>query len=155
MVRDAKTIEANYRMTHEQKLSRREIARRLHITRKAVKKYLEDPLGNVVVRKPRRCKLDSFKPLIRELLDQWPRASCVVIGQGIRSLGYTGGQSILQEYVATLRRIRKPARAYVRIESNPGDCFQIDWGHFGSIDYQGDKRKLYAFCCIECHSRQL
>jgi hypothetical protein len=43
----------------------------------------------------------------------------------------------------------------VRIESNPGDCFQIDWGHFGAIDYQGDKRKLYAFCCIECHSRRL
>lgn len=155
MVTDPKTIEAIYRMTHEQKLSRREIARQLHITRRTVKKYLENPLGTVVVRKPRRSKLDPFKPVIRELLDQWPRASCVVIGQRIRSLGYTGGRSILQEYVATLRRVRKAAQAYVRIESNPGDCFQIDWGHFGAIDYQGDKRKLYAFCCIECHSRRL
>jgi len=101
MVTDPKTIEAIYRMTHEQKLSRREIARQLHITRRTVKKYLENPLGTVVVRKSRRSKLDPFKPVIRELLDQWPRAGCVVIGQRIRSLGYTGGRSILQEYVAT------------------------------------------------------
>ena len=73
----------------------------------------------------------------------------------MQSLGYTGGRSILQEYVATVRQVKTPTRAYVRIESSPGDCFQIDWGHFGSIDYQGDKRKLYAFCCVECHSRRL
>ena len=155
MVTDPKTIEAIYRMSHEQKLAGREIARQLHVTRRTIKKYLQNPLAKVVVKNPRRSKLDPFKPVIRELLDQWPRASSVVIGQRIQSLGYTGGRSILQEYVATLRQIRIPSRAYVRIESSAGDCFQIDWGHFDSIDYQGDKRKLYAFCCIECHSRRL
>jgi transposase len=155
MATDPKTIEAIYRMSHEQKLSAREISRQLHVTRRTIKKYLQNPLGTVAVRKPRHSKLDPFKPLIRELLEQWPRASSVVIGQRIQSLGYTGGRSILQEYVATLRQIRNPPRAYVRIESSPGDCFQMDWGHFGAIDYQGDKRKLYAFCCIECHSRRL
>lgn len=155
MVMDPKTIEAIYRMNHEQKLSHREISRQLGVARKTILKYLENPLANAVVRKPRRSKLDSFKPVIRELLDQCPRASSVVIAQRIRPLGYTGGRSILQEYVATLRRIQQPPRAYVRVESSPGDCFQIDWGHFGAIDYQGDKRKLYAFCCIECHSRRL
>ena len=29
------------------------------------------------------------------------------------------------------------------------------WGHFDALDYQGDKRKLYAFCLIEAHSRML
>lgn len=155
MVTDPKIIEAIYRMAHEERLSHREISRQLHISRRTIKKYLNNPLAKRTVRKPRRSKLDPFKPVIRELLDQWPRASSVVIGQRIRSLGYTGGRSILQEYIATLRRIRNPPRAYVRVESSPGDCFQIDWGHFGVIDYQGDKRKLYAFCCIECHSRRL
>jgi transposase len=142
MVTDPKTIEAIYRMNHEQKLSGREISRQLHVTRRTIKKYLRDPLAKVVVKKPRPRKLDSFKPVIRELLEQWPRASAVVVGQRIRLLGYTGGRSILQEYLATLRQIQVPSRAYVRIESSPGDCFQIDWGHFGSIDYEGDKRKL-------------
>lgn len=155
MVTDPKTIEAIYRMSHEQKLAGREIARQLHVNRRTIKKYLQNPLAKIVVKTRRRSKLDPFKPVIRELLEQWPRASSVVIGQRLRSLGYTGGRSILQEYVATLRQIRTPSRAYVRIESSPGDCFQIDWGHFGSIDYQGDTRKLYAFCCIECHSRRL
>jgi hypothetical protein len=77
-----------------------------------------DPLAKVTVRKLRPGKLDPFKPIIRELLEQWPRASAVVIGQRIRSLGYTGGRSILQEYLATLRQIQTPTRAYVRIESS-------------------------------------
>ena len=155
MVTGPKTIAEIHRMTHEQKLSDREIARHLHICRQTVRKYLDNPFVKPVVRKPRSSKLDLFKPVIRELLEQWPRASSVVIRQRIQPLGYTGGKSILQEYIATVRNIQDPPRAYMRIESSPGDCFQIDWGHFGAIDYQGDKRKLYAFCCVECHSRRL
>jgi transposase len=155
VVTDPRTIEAIYRMSHEQKLSRREIARQLHVSRKVIRKYLEDPLAKPAARKPRGSKLDPFKPVIRELLDQCPRVSSVVIAQRIQPLGYTGGRSILQDYLMTLRRIEHPPHAYVRVESSPGDCFQIDWGHFGAIDYQGDSRKLYAFCCIECHSRRL
>ena len=41
MVIDPRTIEAIYRMSHEQKLSRREIARQLHVSRKAIRKYLD------------------------------------------------------------------------------------------------------------------
>jgi transposase len=93
--------------------------------------------------------------VIRELLDQCPHVSSAVIAQRIRPLGYDGGRSILEEYVARLRRIQQSVRAFVRVESSPGDCYQIDWGHFGALDYQGDRRKLYAFCCVECHSRRL
>ena len=155
MVMHPQTIEAIYRMSHEQGLSVRQISVQLHVSRKAVRKYLDCPLPKPISRKPRNSKLDPFKPDIRELLEQCPRASSVVIAQRIRPLGYTGGRSILQEYVGMVRRTLKPPRAYVRVESSPGDCFQIDWGHFGALDYQGDKRKLYAFCCIECHSRRL
>jgi len=41
------------------------------------------------------------------------------------------------------------------MEPPPGERFEIDWGHFGALDYQGDKRKLNAFCLIEAHSRML
>jgi len=46
-------------------------------------------------------------------------------------------------------------RAYVRMEPGPGERFEIDWGHFGALLYQGHARKLYAFCLVECHSRKL
>jgi len=36
-------------------------------------------------------------------------------------------------------------RAFVRVEPSPGERFEVDWGHFGVLDYFGDKRKLYAF----------
>jgi len=52
-------------------------------------------------------------------------------------------------------RASAPKRAYMRVESSPGERFEIDWGHFGSLHYQGDKRKLYAFSLIECHSRKM
>jgi len=152
---DSKTIETIHRLTHEQKLSPRQIARELHVSRDTVRKYLRNPSPLKTIRAPRKSKLDSFKPVIRELLEQWPTASSVVFEQRLKSLGYTGGNTILRQYIATLRMVRNPPRAYVRIESSPGECFQIDWGHFDSLDYEGDKRKLYAFCCVECYSRRL
>jgi transposase len=152
---DSKTIEAIHRMTHEQKLSPRQIARKLHVSRDTVRKYLQNPVPPKTIRAPRPSKLDSFKPVIRELLEQWPTASSVVVEQRLKSLGYTGGNTILRQFMATLRKVRNPPRAYVRIESSPGECFQIDWGHFDVLDYEGDKRKLWAFCCVECYSRRL
>ena len=152
---DSKTIEAIHRMTHEQKLSPRQIARKLHVSRDTVRKYLQNPVPPKTIRAPRSSKLDSFKPVIRELLEQWPTASSVVVEQRLKAHGYTGGNTILRQFMATLRKVRNPPRAYVRIESSPGECFQIDWGHFDVLNYEGDKRKLYAFCSVECYSRRL
>ena len=41
------------------------------------------------------------------------------------------------------------------MEPKPGERFEVDWGHFGSLDYQGDQRKLYAFALVDGHSRML
>jgi transposase len=41
------------------------------------------------------------------------------------------------------------------MEPPPGECFKVDWGHFGALDYAGDKRKLYVFALVEAHSRML
>jgi transposase len=41
------------------------------------------------------------------------------------------------------------------MEPAPAERFEVDWGHFGTLDYAGDKRKLYAFCLVEGHSRML
>jgi hypothetical protein len=39
------------------------------------------------------------------------------------------------------------------MEPKPGERFEVDWGHFESLDYQGDQRKLYAFALVDGHSR--
>jgi transposase len=61
----------------------------------------------------------------------------------------------LRDYLQQVRATRSTSPAFVRMEPGPGERFEIDWGHFGALDYHGDKRKLYAFCLIEAHSRML
>jgi len=155
MVMNPTRINDIYRLRHEEKWSLRRISRELHVARKSIRKYLRSPIARVAARKPRRTKLDPFKPVIREFMERDPQASAVVIAQRLEPLGYTGRLSILRVYLKTLRQAAHPPRAFIRIESSPGDCYQVDWGHFGALDYEGDKRKLYAFCLVECHSRRL
>ena len=67
----------------------------------------------------------------------------------------TRWRPILRDYVHTARPQLKPNRAFLRVEPPPGERFEVDWGHFGVLDYAGDKRKLYAFALVEAHSRML
>jgi transposase len=100
-------------------------------------------------------KLDPFKGNIAEWLEKDPLVSAAVIEQRLGPLGYTGGHSILREYVQKVRPQLPAKRAFVRMEPLAGERFEVDWGHFGSLDYSGDQRKLYAFALVDAHSRML
>lgn len=143
-----------HRLARGEHCSLRRIARQLRMDTRTVKKYLHSPVP-APIRRPRPSKLDPFKPLMAELLEQDPRAPGVVILDRLRAAGYSGGHSILREYLQRVRTARFVPRAFVRMEPAAGERFEIDWGHFGALDYQGDKRKLYAFALIEAHSRML
>ena len=39
------------------------------------------------------------------------------------------------------------------MEPEAGERFEVDWGHFGALNYEGDQRKLYAFALVDGHSR--
>lgn len=143
-----------HRLAGGEHWSMRRIARHLHLTARTVKKYFQAPVPTPV-RRPRASKLDPFKPLITELLEQDPRAPAVVFLQRLQAAGYGGGHTILDDYLRGVRTARSTSRAFVRMEPAAGERFEIDWGHFGALDYHGDKRKLYAFCLIEAHSRML
>lgn len=143
-----------HRLAAAEHWSMRRIARSLHLNDRTVKKYLENPAPPPAQR-PRASLLDPFKPLIAELLDQDPNAPGAVILQRLRDAGYAGGHTILREHLQRVRPPRSAPRAFVRMEPSPGERFEIDWGHFGTLNYQGDLRKLYAFCLLEAHSRRL
>jgi len=132
----------------------RKIERHLHMSWRTIKKYLDAPAQGPAPRQ-RESKLDPFKATIAEWLEKDPTVTAAVMEQRMRPLGYSGGHSILREYVHTVRPQLKPSRAFLRMEPPPGERFEVDWGHFGSLDYAGDKRKLYAFALVEAHSRML
>src|SRR4051812_45584198 len=144
----------NLHNLHSEGWSLRRIALHLHMDTRTIQKYLQAPIQKPVSR-PRTSKLDRFKSAIQELLQQDPQASAAVIAQRLQPLGFAGGRTILQEYVRAHRPALSVPRAFVRMEPNPGDRFEVDWGHFGALDYCGDKRKLYVFALVECHSRLL
>jgi transposase len=131
----------------------RKIARHLHIGRRTVAKYLETPAPSPT-RRDRASKLDAFKPAISELLERDPTAPATVITEHLRTLGFDGGITIVKDYLQAVRTEARNRRAYVRMEPGPGERFEIDWGHFGALAYNGTPRKLYAFCLVECHSPQ-
>ena len=148
---DRRLVFEIHRLSHEG-YKIRKIARTLRIGRGSVKRYLNNPNPPrpVVVR---TSKLDLFKEEIQRLLEQDPSVSGAVLLQRLRPQGYTGGRSILGEYLQQVRSKKK--RAYIRFESPPGEQFQIDWGHFGSLVYGKTPRKLYCLAVIEAHSRML
>jgi len=147
-------INTIHRLHFAEHWSMRKIARHLHLGRRTVSQYLVTP-ARTAARRQRASKLDLFKATIAELLEQDAEASAVVIAQRLRPLGFEGGLSILKEHLHSVRVNTQAKRAYVRMEPGPGERFEIDWGHFGVLSYQGHARKLYAFCLVECQSRKL
>jgi transposase len=132
----------------------RKIAQHLRMGAHTIRKYLNAPAQRPS-RRQRSSKLDPFKTTIAEWLEKDPAVRGTVIEQRLRPLGYDGSHSILREYLQKARPQARPPRAFVRIEPAPGERFEVDWGHFGVLDYSGDKRKLYAFAMVEAHSRML
>src|SRR6266852_1854013 len=132
----------------------RKIERHLKISWKTIRKYLQAPAQGPSQRQ-RESKLDPFQATIAEWLEKDPTVRAAVMEQRLRPLGYSGGHNILRGYVQTVRPQLKPSRAFLRMEPPPGERFDVDWGHFGTLDYSGDKRKLYAFALVEAHSRML
>lgn len=99
---------------------------------------------------PRASQLDPFKGLIVRWLDTHPY-SAQQIFQRLREAGFTGGLTIVRNYV---REIRPPRReAFLKLSFAPGECAQIDWGEFGSIAVGATRRRLSFFVMVLCYSR--
>ena len=79
----------------------------------------------------RKSKLDPYKPMIDELLDQGVWNAQVILRE-IQAAGYQGKRSILSAYIAPKRPLRR-ARATVRFETAPGHQLQNDWAKLRTV----------------------
>ena len=151
---DKRTIFEIHKLNN-QGWSQRQIAGQLGVARKTVKKYLLNPEQISAKRSPKPSKLDSYQGLIHQFLEQDPQVHAPVLLQRLQEAGFDGKISIVRKYLHEKRGRSKNRKAFVRFESQPGHQCQIDWGHFGSIQYGNTKRKLYCMAVIESHSRLL
>jgi transposase len=138
---------------HDEGKSVQEIAQELRISRTTVRKYLKHP--EAVFRHPRPpqpSKLDPFKEQIKQWVTEDHCTNCEVIFLRLRNMGYTGGISILKEFVHPLRPAVAGHAPVQRYETKPGEQLQFDWGEFVYED-GGEMRKYYGFVAILGYSR--
>jgi transposase len=130
------------------------IARQLGIHHSAVDRVLSQAGLPKAERARRPSIVDPFHPLIIETLAQYPTLSAARLLGMAQARGYTGGASQFRAHVAQLRP-RRPAEAYLRLKTLPGEQCQVDWGHFGYRQIGRAKRPLMAFVMVLSFSRQL
>jgi transposase len=99
-------------------------------------------------------ELDRFVQKIRETLDIYPKLHGSRIYTMLKQQGYTGS---LRQLRRRLSHMRKPfkERFYVKSEYIPGECAQVDWGHFGILRVGKAERKLSAFVMTLAWSRRI
>ncbi len=132
----------------------RQIARRLRMARKTVRKILGRERAPVKpVLEPRSSILDPYEPAIRAALDDAPELLAPAVLERLRPLGYTGGVTILRD---RLRRLRPRDRraAFLTLDFAPGEAMQVDWADFG-FALPGVPRRVSAFVAVLCYSRRL
>ncbi len=72
----------------------------------------------------------------------------------IKERGYPGGPDHLRRIVGRLRP-KKPAEAFQRLRTLPGEQGQVDWAHFGKLQIGRALRALWAFVMVLSYSRRI
>ena len=101
---------------------------------------------------PRASKLDAFKGQIVRWLDAHPY-SAQQIYQRLAEAGYGGGITLVKDYVHRIRPRQQPA--FLKLDFQPGECAQIDWGEFGAVTVGNTRRRLSFFVMVLCYSRRM
>lgn len=127
-----------------------QIARELGLDPKTVAKWLNVKSFTPRQSPPRRSKLDPYKAQIVRLLEAHPY-SATQIFQRLKENGYDGGYSIVKDFVRIVRPVRQPA--FLTLSFGAGECAQVDWGEYGSVNVGSTRRRLSFFVMVLCESR--
>ena len=136
-------------------LSARAIAKRLSMSRNTVRKLLgRAPASTPPRPSPRRGSiLEPYKPEIKALLEEVPEMKAPAMLERLRRWGYTGGITILRDYMRQ-ERPRPHREAFLTLDFHPGAAMQVDWGDFGYA-IPGCPRRVSALVMALCYSRYL
>jgi len=138
-----------------QGLSIRAISRLTGYDRKTIRKYLIQPEATPVYgpRPAPPSKLEPFKPYLEERLGAGVWNGQVLLRE-LRARGYPGGYTILKDWLHPQREAAQTV-AVRRFETPPGKQAQVDWGHLGTIEMDGQERKLNGFTFTLGYSRTM
>jgi len=133
-------------------LTAQQIARELVLDVRTVDKWLNEKQYRPRRSAQRPSKLDPFKSDIVRMLERHAYTATQILQQ-IREQGFDGRYTIVKEYV---RKIRPPKhKAFLKLSFAPGECAQVDWGSYGSVDVGNTRRRLSFFVMVLCYSRMM
>jgi transposase len=135
-----------------QQLTVAQTARALGLDTRTVARWAEVEQFRARRAVPRASKIDAFKGQIVRWLDAHPY-SAQQIYQRLAEAGYSGGITIVKDYVHRIRPRRQPA--FLKLDFEPGECAQIDWGEFGTVTVGNTRRRLSFFVMVLCYSRRM
>jgi transposase len=127
------------------------IALQVGVHHSTVKRVLHDQ-GVSVEASRRPSMVEPFLPFIRETLEAYPTLPASRLYVMVVERGYPGSASHFRRIVSTLRP-RKPAEAFQRLTTLPGEEAQVDWGSFGTRVVGRATRKVSAFVMVLSWSR--
>ena len=122
----------------------REIARRLGMNRRTVARLAGSAEPPRYRRAPTGSQLDSFEPVLRRLLAEWPAIKAPRLTEVLRAdYGYIGSVRLVQ---ARLQRLRSSSvRPAQRTGYRPGQVLQLDWAEMPTRPMlAGRERRVYA-----------
>ena len=129
-----------------------DIARRLRVDRKTVRRAIASERLPVTARVPRQKRLLSpYTGYLTERLKTYPHLPAPVLLEELKKQGYVGSLRILQEHLQQVRH--KTKEVFLRIETSPGEEAQCDWANCGSVAIDGVTRRLSAFVMVLSYSR--
>jgi transposase len=103
-----------------------QVARELEVNWRTAKKYMSSPTPpKYSPRKTVPSNLEPYKDYILGRLEKWP-LTAVKIFEEIQERGYTGGYTVVKEFVRPFKR-DKAIAAELRYETKPGQQGQADW----------------------------
>ena len=128
-------------------VSQREIARRLGVNRRTVKRLAEADELPRYERAPAGSMLDPLELVIRRLIKEWPEIKAPRVTEVLRDeFAYTGSVDLVRKRMATLRpRAERPAQ---KTGYRPGQVMQVDWAEMPTRPkIAGRERRVYALVC--------
>jgi transposase len=131
--------------------SQREIAARLGINRRTVKRMLESDEPPRYRRARAGSKVDRFEPMIRQVLSECPEIKAPRMTEILREHGYEGSVDLVKRRLRALRpATERPAQ---RTGYRPGQVLQLDWAEMPTRPrIAGRERRVYALIGSLPHS---
>jgi transposase len=141
------------RLFHAEKWRVGTIARQLGLHRDAVSRVLKEA-GLLLEQIQRHSMIDPYIPFLNECFEKYPKISAARLHGMVKERGYPGSPDHFRHMVASLRPT-PPAEAFLRLKTLPGERAEVDWAHFGKIEFGATERTLWAFVMVLSYSRAI